>query len=81
MFTVEGSSQIPEIILDHWEGYRNPAPVRIGNGAATQFQIDIYGELMDSFYLYNKYVTPISYDTWVKHSRAARVDLRKLADP
>jgi GH15 family glucan-1,4-alpha-glucosidase len=66
MFTVEGSSQIPEIILGHWEGYRGSGPVRIGNGAATQFQIDIYGELMDSFYLYNKYVSPISYDSWVR---------------
>lgn len=66
MFTVEGSSQIPEMMLDHWEGYRQSGPVRIGNGAATQFQNDVYGELMDSFYLYNKYVTPISYDTWVK---------------
>ena len=65
MFTVDGSSQIPEMILDHWEGYRGSGPVRIGNGAATQFQIDIYGELMDSFYLYNKYVTPISYDSWI----------------
>src|SRR6201993_1026388 len=65
MFTVEGSSQIPEIILGHWEGYRGSGPVRIGNGAATQFQIDIYGELMDSLYLYNKYVSPISYDSWV----------------
>ena len=65
MFTVEGSSQIPEINLEHWEGYRRSGPVRIGNGAATQFQIDIYGELMDSFYLHNKYVSPISYDSWV----------------
>jgi GH15 family glucan-1,4-alpha-glucosidase len=66
MFTVLGSSQIPEIILDHWEGYWGSAPVRIGNGAATQFQNDIYGELMDAFYLHNKYVGPISYDSWVR---------------
>jgi GH15 family glucan-1,4-alpha-glucosidase len=65
MFTVEGSSQIPEMNLEHWEGYRRSGPVRIGNGAATQFQIDIYGELMDSFYLHNKYVSPIPYDSWV----------------
>lgn len=51
MSAVEGSSQIPEIILGHWEGYRGSGPVPIGNGAATQFQIAIYGELMDSFYL------------------------------
>jgi GH15 family glucan-1,4-alpha-glucosidase len=66
MYTVGGSNQIPEIILGHWEGYRGSGPVRIGNGAATQFQSDIYGELMDAFYLYNKYVSPISYDSWVK---------------
>lgn len=66
MYTVEGSSQIPEIILDHWEGYRKSAPVRIGNGAATQIQNDIYGEMMDAFYLYNKYVSPVSYDSWVR---------------
>jgi GH15 family glucan-1,4-alpha-glucosidase len=66
MFTVDGSSLIPETILEHWEGYRGSGPVRIGNGAATQFQIDIYGELMDSLYLHNKYVSPISYDTWVR---------------
>ncbi len=66
MYTVDGSNQIPEMILDHWEGYRGSGPVRIGNGAATQFQIDIYGELMDSFYLYNKYVSQISYDSWVR---------------
>jgi GH15 family glucan-1,4-alpha-glucosidase len=39
-------------------------PVRTGNGAAGQFQLDIYGELMDSVYLYNKYGAPISYDFW-----------------
>jgi GH15 family glucan-1,4-alpha-glucosidase len=40
-------------------------PVRIGNGAYNQLQLDIYGELMDSVYLYNKYGSPISYDLWV----------------
>jgi len=65
MFTIYGDSQIPEETLDHWEGYRQSGPVRIGNGAATQYQSDIYGELMDSLYLYNKYVSPISWDSWV----------------
>ncbi|KKK65510.1 hypothetical protein LCGC14_2973420, partial [marine sediment metagenome] len=46
-------------------GYENSAPVRIGNGAYNQLQLDIYGELMDSVYLFNKYGTPISYDFWV----------------
>jgi GH15 family glucan-1,4-alpha-glucosidase len=66
MFTIDGESDIPELILDHWDGYRGSAPVRIGNAASSQFQGDIYGELMDAFHLSNKYVTPTSYDVWVK---------------
>jgi GH15 family glucan-1,4-alpha-glucosidase len=64
--TIEGDCEIPERSLDHWEGYRRSAPVRIGNAAVSQFQSDVYGELMDSLYLYNKYVSPISYDMWLK---------------
>jgi GH15 family glucan-1,4-alpha-glucosidase len=66
VFTIAGGNQLPEQTLDHWEGYRGSAPVRIGNAAVVQFQGDIYGELMDAFYLSNKYVSPTSYDVWVK---------------
>ncbi len=66
VFTIEGENHLPEQTLDHWEGYRGSAPVRIGNAAVSQFQGDIYGELMDAFYLSNKYVSPTSYDVWVK---------------
>ena len=66
VFTIAGDNQLPEQTLDHWEGYRRSAPVRIGNAAVVQFQGDIYGELMDAFYLSNKYVSPTSYDVWVK---------------
>jgi len=51
MYRVDGSSDLVEESLEHWEGYQNSAPVRIGNGAAGQLQLDIYGEAMDSVYL------------------------------
>jgi len=66
VFTIAGDKQLPEQTLDHWEGYRGSRPVRIGNAAVSQFQGDIYGELMDAFYLSNKYVSPTSYDAWGK---------------
>ncbi|MFD9463055.1 glycoside hydrolase family 15 protein [Streptomyces sp. NPDC060027] len=50
MYRVDGSSDLVEEILDHWEGYQGSAPVRIGNGAASQLQLDIYGEALDSIY-------------------------------
>jgi GH15 family glucan-1,4-alpha-glucosidase len=66
MYGIDGRSDLTEEVLDHFEGYEGSAPVRIGNGAATQLQLDIYGELIDSIYLYNKYGEPISYDAWME---------------
>jgi GH15 family glucan-1,4-alpha-glucosidase len=63
MYTVDGGEDIPETVLDHLDGYQGSRPVRIGNNAVGQRQIDVYGELMDSVYLYNREV-PISYDLW-----------------
>ena len=65
MYRIDGSSELPEVTLDHLEGYRGSRPVRIGNAASRQLQLDIYGALIDSIYLYNKHVEPISYDLWV----------------
>ncbi|KAH7035098.1 glycosyl hydrolase [Microdochium trichocladiopsis] len=64
MFTIHGETDIPELELDHLEGYKGSKPVRIGNGAAFHQQFDVYGELMDGIYLYNKYGKPVSWDTW-----------------
>jgi GH15 family glucan-1,4-alpha-glucosidase len=50
MYRVDGSSDLVEETLDHWEGYRGSAPVRIGNGAAEQLQLDIYGEALDAIH-------------------------------
>ncbi len=64
MYGLDGRHTLTEEVLDHFEGHKGSRPVRIGNGAYGQMQLDIYGELMDSVYLYNKYGSPISYDLW-----------------
>ena len=69
MYGIDGRSELPEEVLGHLEGYMGSAPVRIGNAAATQLQLDIYGELIDSVYLYNKYGAPIYHDAWEDLSR------------
>jgi GH15 family glucan-1,4-alpha-glucosidase len=65
MYGIDGRPDLDECILPHLAGYRGSKPVRVGNGATTQLQLDIYGELIDSVYLYNKYGQPISYDDWM----------------
>ena len=64
MYGIDGRKQLTEETLDHLEGYKGSRPVRIGNGAYGQLQLDIYGELIDAIYLFDKYGTPISYDFW-----------------
>lgn len=64
MYGVDGRQELPEIALDHLEGYRGSRPVRIGNGAVGQLQLDIYGELLDAVYLYNKHAAPVPYELW-----------------
>ena len=69
MYGTDGRRDLTEVELSHWEGYRGSSPVRIGNGAHGQVQLDIYGELLDAVYLYNKYGEPISHDLWSQLSR------------
>jgi GH15 family glucan-1,4-alpha-glucosidase len=72
LYGIDGRAELTEETLDHLEGYRGSRPVRVGNGAYQQLQLDIYGELMDAVYLHNKYVQPIGYDGWLR--------LRRLID-
>lgn len=69
MYGIDGRHHLTEEHLPHLEGYLKSSPVRIGNGAYDQLQLDIYGELMDSVYLYDKYGDPISYDLWENLTR------------
>ncbi len=72
VYGIDGRRSLPEEVLDHWEGYKGSRPVRVGNAAYQQIQMDIFGELMDAAYLYNKYGSPISIGLWR--------DLRRLVD-
>src|SRR4029077_13300044 len=71
MYGIDGRTELPEETLDHLEGYRGSRPVRIGNGAAQQLQLDATGELIDAVYLYNKHCRPITHDVWSAVRRLA----------
>jgi GH15 family glucan-1,4-alpha-glucosidase len=72
MFAVDGRTDLAEEELPHLDGYRGSKPVRVGNAAHGQLQLDIYGELIDAAYLFNKYGSPVTADGWTR--------LRKLVD-
>lgn len=46
VYKVDGSLPLPELSLDHWEGYQHSRPVRVGNQAAEHIQNDVYGEVL-----------------------------------
>jgi GH15 family glucan-1,4-alpha-glucosidase len=64
MYRIDGGQDLPEKVLSHFEGYQKSKPVRIGNAAAGQLQLDVYGELLDSVSIYDKHGEPISHDFW-----------------
>jgi GH15 family glucan-1,4-alpha-glucosidase len=81
LYGVDGRTELPEIVLDHLEGYKGSSPVRAGNDAARQFQLDIVGDLMDAVYLYNKYCEPASHDLWMSMRRLADWVCAKWREP
>ncbi|TMH97176.1 glycoside hydrolase family 15 protein [Candidatus Bathyarchaeota archaeon] len=71
MMGIGGEREIPEITLDHLEGYRRSSPVRVGNAAYKQLQLDIYGILADSMYYLHRaqgWTTKQVYENLVKYS-------------
>jgi len=64
LYDIDGKVPDTEYELDHLRGYRDSRPVRVGNAAVDQLQLDIYGEIIDSVYLFNKYGAGISHDAW-----------------
>lgn len=69
MYGIDGRQKLDEISLDHLSGHQNSRPVRIGNAAYQQLQLDIYGEMMDSIYLASKYGEPLSHAGWQEVQR------------
>jgi pentatricopeptide repeat protein len=66
MYRVDGSTDLTEEVLEHWEGYRGSAPVHIGNGAAGQLQLDIYGEALDSIYAADRHGITAGHHGWLR---------------
>ena len=79
MYRVDGRQKLDEMTLDHLSGYENSRPVRIGNAAYQQLQLDIYGEMMDSIYLANKYGDPISLLRMAERAAHPRLAGKELA--
>ena len=64
MYRVDGTSDLTEETLDHFEGWRGAHPVRLGNGAADQLQLDIYGEALDAIFTADQAGMQIAYEGW-----------------
>jgi len=65
MYRVDGSSDLTEETLEHFEGWRGSRPVRVGNGAADQLQLDIYGETMDAVFLADTQGLHAAHQGWL----------------
>ena len=66
MYRINGESDLEEASLNHLQGYKGSSPVRIGNGASKQLQLDIYGELMSALYYAARDRDEISHDGWIR---------------
>lgn len=66
MYRVDGDPYLTEEILDHLEGWRGSYPVRAGNGAADQLQLDIYGEAVYALAQTGQTSDVVGYDAWVR---------------
>ena len=64
MYGVAGERRLPELELDWLGGYENSEPVRVGNAAHKQFQLDVFGELMDTFHMARREGLPAEEDAW-----------------
>jgi GH15 family glucan-1,4-alpha-glucosidase len=81
VYQIDGNAKIKEVEANQFEGYRASKPVRIGNEAASQLQIDIYGELIDTVYIYNKSHKPITYEFWTLIEKQVQCVIKQWKKP
>lgn len=81
MYGVGGERLLHEIELEHLEGYRGSRPVRIGNGAVRQTQLDVYGYLLDTAWLYHRYGGEIDAVFWELLRGVVEVVARRWTEP
>jgi GH15 family glucan-1,4-alpha-glucosidase len=81
MYGVGGERFLPEVELDHLEGYRGSRPVRIGNGAYKQFQLDVFGELLDTVWIYRQHGGEIDETFWEFLGRVAGAVIERWQEP
>jgi GH15 family glucan-1,4-alpha-glucosidase len=81
VYRIDGSPDLKEEIVTEFEGYKDSKPVRIGNAAADQFQLDIYGELIDTIYIYNKNCMPITFEFWLLIEKQVQTVIKNWEKP
>jgi GH15 family glucan-1,4-alpha-glucosidase len=81
LYGIGGERFLPEVQLDHLEGYRGSRPVRIGNAAARQFQLDVYGEVLDTAHLWRKAGGAIGPELWSFLRECVRCIGERWRDP
>ena len=80
MYGIAGERRLTELELDWLPGYEGSTPVRIGNAASEQLQLDVYGEVLDALYHARaRRRSSRSTDAWALIARAARVAREGLA--
>ena len=81
LFDLSGRANLDERELQHLEGYRGSRPVRVGNAAVSQLQLDVYGEVLDSAYLYARFGGEVSHALWRELHAIVELTIERWAEP
>jgi GH15 family glucan-1,4-alpha-glucosidase len=81
LFDLSGHAHATEHILDHLDGYRGSRPVRVGNAAVNQLQLDVYGEVLDSAYVYARFGGAVSQSLWEELSNIVEIAITRWEEP